>query len=119
MPIYEYECTKCMHTLEALQKISDEPLLQCPACDKPELRKLVSAASFRLTGSGWYETDFKTGAKKQLADADSSGSDSEKSDGDDKSKSTDKTKEVDKKTSDKPTKESTTKMAAKTAENSK
>lgn len=59
MPIYEYQCDKCEHKLEALQKISDEPLKLCPECGKHSLRKLVSAAAFRLSGSGWYETDFK------------------------------------------------------------
>ncbi|MBL6746809.1 MAG: zinc ribbon domain-containing protein [Pseudomonadales bacterium] len=69
MPIYEYQCEKCGHQLEALQKISDSPLLDCPACQEAGLRKQVSAASFRLKGGGWYETDFKTGDKKQLADS--------------------------------------------------
>ena len=69
MPIYEYQCEKCGHQLEALQKISDSPLLDCPACREAGLQKLVSAASFRLKGGGWYETDFKTGDKKQLADS--------------------------------------------------
>ena len=69
MPIYEYQCGSCGHSLEALQKISDAPLLDCPACGSANLQKLVSAASFRLKGGGWYETDFKTGEKKQLADS--------------------------------------------------
>ena len=43
------------------------PLVDCPACGKPALRKKVSAAAFRLKGSGWYETDFKSGKKKNLA----------------------------------------------------
>ena len=73
MPIYEYECTECEHKLESLQKISAAPLTDCPACNEPALKKLVSAASFRLKGGGWYETDFKTGEKKQLADSDSGG----------------------------------------------
>ena len=59
MPIYEYECKVCGHKLEKLQKISDEPLKDCPACEEPGLRKLVSAVAFRLKGGGWYETDFK------------------------------------------------------------
>ena len=59
MPIYEYECQKCGHRHEALQKISDEPLTKCPACNKSALKKVISAAGFRLSGSGWYETDFK------------------------------------------------------------
>ncbi|MCS5580672.1 MAG: zinc ribbon domain-containing protein [Gammaproteobacteria bacterium] len=82
MPIYEYQCNNCNHKIEVLQKISDDPLAQCPSCHQQKLKKLVSAASFRLKGSGWYETDFKTGGKKQLAESDSaadSNSDSDKS----------------------------------------
>lgn len=60
MPIYEYECTDCGHKLEAIQKMSDDPLKDCPECDASALKKLVSAAGFRLKGSGWYETDFKS-----------------------------------------------------------
>ena len=67
MPIYEYECKACGHRLEKLQKISAEPLTDCPACDSAKLNRLVSAAGFRLAGGGWYETDFKTGSKKNLA----------------------------------------------------
>lgn len=67
MPIYEYQCEACAHTLEALQKMSDTPLVDCPACGKPNLKKHISAAGFRLKGGGWYETDFKSGAKKNLA----------------------------------------------------
>lgn len=59
MPIYEYQCASCGVRLEKLQKVSDEPLTQCPSCDKPALQKLVSAAAFHLKGSGWYVTDFK------------------------------------------------------------
>jgi putative FmdB family regulatory protein len=55
MPIYEYRCEACGHDHEALQKMSDAALIDCPACNKPELRKLISAAGFRLSGSGWYE----------------------------------------------------------------
>ncbi len=71
MPIYEYECGGCGHQMDKLQKLSDEPLVTCPACDKDELQKMISAAGFRLKGSGWYETDFKTGKKKHLAENDS------------------------------------------------
>lgn len=59
MPIYEYQCTACNHALEALQKMSDAPLTECPQCGQSTLQKLVSAASFQLKGSGWYQTDFK------------------------------------------------------------
>jgi putative FmdB family regulatory protein len=67
MPIYEYECTDCGHKLEAIQKMSDDPLKDCPECDESALKKLVSAVGFRLKGSGWYETDFKSGSKKNGA----------------------------------------------------
>jgi putative FmdB family regulatory protein len=67
MPIYEYECRECRHRLEKLQKISDEPLVDCPECGRPALAKLVSAAGFRLKGGGWYETDFKDKRKRNLA----------------------------------------------------
>lgn len=67
MPIYEYECKACGHRLEKLQKLSAEPLTDCPACTAPALSRLVSAAGFRLAGDGWYETDFKSGGKKNLA----------------------------------------------------
>ena len=68
MPIYEYACKQCGHTFDALQKMSDEPLRDCPDCGEPELRKLVSAPNFRLKGGGWYETDFKTDNKRNLVD---------------------------------------------------
>ena len=71
MPIYEYQCDRCEHKLQILQKISEEPLKDCPECNETALKKLISAASFRLKGGGWYETDFKTGDKKQLAESDS------------------------------------------------
>ena len=71
MPIYEYRCEACGHYLETLQKISDPPLTECHKCGKPALKKLVSAAAFRLKGGGWYETDFKTGGKKNVAGAES------------------------------------------------
>jgi putative FmdB family regulatory protein len=60
MPIYEYQCEKCGHHLEALQKIADKPLRECPECGKHRLKRLMSAPLFRLAGSGWYETDFKS-----------------------------------------------------------
>ncbi len=75
MPIYEYQCGACGHTLETLQKISDSPLIRCPECGEDALKKLISASAFRLKGSGWYETDFKTGNKKNVAQSDKSGSD--------------------------------------------
>lgn len=73
MPIYEYECKACGHRLEKLQRLSAGPLRDCPACHEAELSRLVSAAGFRLAGSGWYETDFKTGNKQNLAGDSASG----------------------------------------------
>jgi len=81
VPIYEYQCASCGHRLEALQKISDAPLVDCTECGKPALTKQISAAGFRLKGGGWYETDFKSGSKKNLAgDSGSSSSSSKASD---------------------------------------
>ena len=83
MPIYEYVCNECGHALEALQKVSDEPLKTCPACNNDGLKKKISAPGFRLSGSGWYETDFKSNNQKNLHKGDSaessSGSGKEKS----------------------------------------
>lgn len=67
MPIYEYLCQSCGHELEAIQKVAEPPLLDCPACNKRKLKKKLSVGAFRLSGSGWYETDFKTGSKKNIA----------------------------------------------------
>ncbi len=64
MPFYEYQCEACANRVEALQKISDDPLLYCPKCNEPRLKKLISAAGFRLKGTGWYETDFKNSGRK-------------------------------------------------------
>jgi putative FmdB family regulatory protein len=69
MPIYEYQCTECGYQTEVLQKISDDPLQDCPRCGKPTMKKMVTAAAFRLKGGGWYETDFKSGKKKNVHDA--------------------------------------------------
>lgn len=68
MPIYEYRCQTCGHELEQLQRLSDPALKDCPACGKPKLQRLISAAGFRLKGAGWYETDFKQGNKRNLVD---------------------------------------------------
>jgi putative FmdB family regulatory protein len=89
MPIYEYACKACGHSFDALQKMSEEPLVECPECGKPELKKLVSAPNFRLKGSGWYETDFKKdnrrniveGSDKKATDTSESATDSKPKDG--------------------------------------
>jgi putative FmdB family regulatory protein len=73
MPFYEYECQACKYHTEVMQKITDAPLTRCPSCGKRTLKKLVSAPVFRLKGSGWYETDFKSdkeGKRNLLAERD-------------------------------------------------
>jgi putative FmdB family regulatory protein len=84
MPIYEYRCKSCDHHLEALQKVSDGPLRKCPECGKLSLKKLVSAAAFRLKGGGWYETDFKSDGEKKrnLVDSGDGAGESKSSNGD-------------------------------------
>jgi putative FmdB family regulatory protein len=62
MPIYAYKCESCGHAKDVLQKISDAPLTDCPACGAPKFSKQLSAPGFQLKGSGWYATDFKGGS---------------------------------------------------------
>ena len=78
MPIYAYRCEDCGHELDALQKISDPPLTDCPACGAPALKKQLTAPAFRLKGSGWYETDFKKDGKKNLHQSDDKSKDKPK-----------------------------------------
>lgn len=63
MPIYEYLCSACGNHCDELQNISDPPLTECPACRKTTLQRTISLPGFRLKGTGWYETDFKTKKK--------------------------------------------------------
>ncbi|MGB1238781.1 MAG: FmdB family zinc ribbon protein [Pseudomonadales bacterium] len=76
MPIFDFECGQCGHVFEKLVLRSDAPAPNCADCDSTEVEKKVSAPAFRLSGSGWYETDFKTGAKKNLASGTQSSNDS-------------------------------------------
>ena len=85
MPIYEYRCDNCGHEVEVLQKINESPLVTCPKCTTDGLKKKISAAGFRLKGGGWYETDFKSGSKKNVTSADSSSGSSTASSNDSKS----------------------------------
>jgi putative FmdB family regulatory protein len=73
MPIYEYQCKACDHVFDTLQKLSDPPLRKCPECGRLKLTKLVSAAGFRLKGKGWYETDFKSAKRRNIAGDDTAG----------------------------------------------
>lgn len=79
MPIYEYKCGDCGHRLETIQKMSDDPLKDCPSCGHPQLKRLVSAAGFQLKGSGWYATDFKNSGKKKDANQEASKDKTDKS----------------------------------------
>jgi len=99
MPIYGYACKNCDHKLDALQKMADDPLVDCPACGEPQLKRQLSAPRFRLKGKGWYETDFKKDNQRNLA-------------GDKADKKTEK--KVDKK----PDKKSETKSASKSSSRS-
>jgi putative FmdB family regulatory protein len=68
MPIYAYRCATCGHTKDVLQRLSDPPLVECPACGAPRFEKQVTAAGFQLKGSGWYATDFRNPAAAPPAD---------------------------------------------------
>jgi len=102
MPIYEYKCLECGHYLEALQRIGEKLLTDCPQCNAKKLKRLVSAPNFRLKGKGWYETDFKKDNRKNLAD-----------------KKEDKTLDKDKKINDKTPKKATEKKKNKEDHKSK
>ncbi|MGD2139924.1 MAG: zinc ribbon domain-containing protein [Burkholderiales bacterium] len=100
MPIYEYRCSACGHQFEIIQKISDQPLTECPECGKPTLAKLVSAAGFQLKGSGWYVTDFRDGKKSKsdtasgkASETDSPGKQAGSSEGESKSNKDSKPKD--------------------------
>jgi putative FmdB family regulatory protein len=81
MPIYEYACGACGHHLDALQKLADAPLVDCPQCEAPQLKRQMSAPSFRLKGGGWYETDFKNDKRRNLAESDSKPAEGKSGDG--------------------------------------
>ena len=108
MPIYGYACKSCDHQFDALQKMADDVLVDCPSCEEPQLRRQLSAPRFRLKGKGWYETDFKKDNQRNLAgDTDTSKSDTKvdkKSD-----------KKTDNKTDKKPVKTSTSEPSSKSA----
>lgn len=80
MPIYGYACTHCGHSLDALQKIADDPLTDCPECETPNLKRQLSAPRFRLKGQGWYETDFKKDNQRNIAGEKEASKDGDKAD---------------------------------------
>jgi len=104
VPIYGYACKICDHSLDELQKIADDPLVDCPACGEPGLKRQLSAPRFRLKGQGWYETDFKADNQRNLAGEKEASKTGEKS----AAKPSDK---PDDKTSDKPADKSAGKSA--------
>lgn len=75
MPIYAFACATCGHTFERLQKLSDADPVACPACSAATVRRQLTAPQFRLSGSGWYETDFKKDGetRRNLVDKSDSG----------------------------------------------
>ena len=91
MPIYEYACKKCDHRLDALQKMNDDRLVDCPECGEAALKRLISAPKFRLKGKGWYETDFKKDNQRNLSKSDSEAPKTDKSDSKSDSKTDSKT----------------------------
>lgn len=105
MPLYEYECLKCGHRFERIQKFSDKPVSACPQCKKGKVKQLLSASSFHLKGSGWYATDYagkgkdKSEATPEQAEAPAA-KDSDKADKDKKDKK-DKGEKKDSKTTEK------------------
>jgi len=115
MPIYEFQCQACGTEIEVLQKISDPHITDCEACGKAEMKKKVTAAAFRLSGAGWYETDFKKDSdkKKNLSETASQDS-SQKND----QKSGDTTK-ASKDSSDKGADKASTKTESSAKESSK
>ncbi len=107
MPIYEYACKNCDHTLDALQKMNEDPLVYCPSCGESGLKRLISAPRFRLKGKGWYETDFKKENRRNLSSSDAEPAKSDKAeaksgkDGSSKSDEAGKASMESKKSSDK------------------
>ncbi len=107
MPIYEYACKNCDHTLDALQKMNEDPLVYCPSCGELGLKRLISAPRFRLKGKGWYETDFKKENRRNLSSSDAEPAKSDKAeaksgkDGSSKSDEAGKDSKESKKSSDK------------------
>jgi putative FmdB family regulatory protein len=88
MPIYGYACKNCSHTLDALQKMSDDALLECPECGEPALKRQLSAPRFRLKGQGWYETDFKKDNQRNISKSDAQSGSTAKAEKTDKSDAT-------------------------------
>jgi putative FmdB family regulatory protein len=76
MPLYEYECQKCGHRFEKIQKFSDKPVKKCPECGG-KVKQVISAPAVQFKGSGWYVTDYAKKSSPGAATADG-GKDSKK-----------------------------------------
>jgi putative FmdB family regulatory protein len=117
MPFYEYQCSACNAHVEVLQKISDAPLRKCPECGRQKLTRLISAPVFRLKGSGWYETDFKSDKENKRNLVDGPGGDSKDSSADATAKPLDPkpadAKEAPKPAADKPVESAKSRSTAK------
>jgi putative FmdB family regulatory protein len=114
MPIYEYQCRACEHAFETIQRMNEPVLTECPDCGEDQLKKLVSAAAFRLKGSGWYETDFKSGNQKNVVKADDKGG-SESASRDNSDSSDNSANKADRANSDSSAKSDTAKETSKPA----
>lgn len=113
MPIYGYACKNCDHQFDALQKMADDVLVDCPACDEPQLKRQLSAPRFRLKGKGWYETDFKKDNQRNLAgDTDPAKADKKTDEKADKKADEKADKKADKKSEAKSTAKSTSESSS-------
>ncbi len=113
MPIYGYACKNCDHQFDALQKMADDVLVDCPACDEPQLKRQLSAPRFRLKGKGWYETDFKKDNQRNLAgDTDPAKADKKTDEKADKKTDEKADKKADKKSEAKSTAKSTSESSS-------
>lgn len=89
MPLYEYQCKKCKHRFEKIQKFSDKMLTKCPECGG-SIEQMISAPAVQFKGSGWYVTDYpKKSSAAHTSSSESDGGSKESKD----SKETKETKE--------------------------
>jgi putative FmdB family regulatory protein len=109
VPLYEYQCKKCKHRFEKIQKFSDPAVKKCPECGGP-VEKLLSASAVQFKGSGWYVTDYaRKGAGSSESSTHSAASDGAKDGASSSAKSSDKTDKVDSKKTEKKTEKSSRK----------
>jgi len=89
MPLYEYECKKCHHRFERIQKFSDPHVKKCPDCGGP-IEQVISAPAVQFKGSGWYVTDYAKKSSAPSSSNSSNGDSSSKKEGKSKSEETSK-----------------------------